>query len=32
LAAVPAVEAIELLIKNINRTRNNAEVLLTGLK
>ncbi len=32
LAAVPAVEAIELLIKNIQRTRNNAEVLLTGLK
>jgi transcription termination factor Rho len=32
LAAVPAVEAIELLIKNINRTGNNAEVLLLGLK
>ncbi len=32
LAAVPAVEAIELLIKNLQRTNNNAEVLLTGLK
>jgi transcription termination factor Rho len=32
LAAVPAAEAIELLIKNINRTGNNAEVLLLGLK
>ncbi len=32
LAAVPAVEAIELLIKNLHRTGNNAEVLLTGLK
>jgi len=32
LAQVPAVEALELLIKNINRTSNNAEILLTGLK
>lgn len=32
LAAVPAVEALELLIRNINRTSNNAEILLTGLK
>ena len=32
LAAVPAVEALESLIRNINRTSNNAEILLTGLK
>ncbi|MFO1482276.1 MAG: transcription termination factor Rho [Verrucomicrobiaceae bacterium] len=32
LAAVPAVEALETLIRNINRTSNNAEILLTGLK
>jgi transcription termination factor Rho len=32
LAQVPAVEALELLIRNINRTSNNAELLLTGLK
>lgn len=32
LAAVPAVEALELLIRNIGRTSNNAEILLTGLK
>lgn len=32
LAAVPAVEALEMLIRNINRTSNNAEILLTGLK
>jgi len=32
LAAVPAVEALELLIRNIHRTGNNAEILLTGLK
>lgn len=32
LAQVPAVEALELLIRNINRTGNNAEILLTGLK
>lgn len=32
LAQVPAVEALELLIRNINRTSNNAEILLTGLK
>jgi transcription termination factor Rho len=32
LAAVPAVEALELLIRNINRTSNNAEILLMGLK
>ncbi len=32
LAAVPAVEALELLIRNINRTGNNAEILLMGLK
>jgi transcription termination factor Rho len=32
LAQVPAAEALELLIRNINRTSNNAEILLTGLK
>ncbi|MES2594158.1 MAG: transcription termination factor Rho [Verrucomicrobiota bacterium] len=32
LAQVPASEALELLIRNINRTGNNAEILLTGLK
>lgn len=32
LAAVPAVEALETLIRNINRTSNNAEILLMGLK
>jgi transcription termination factor Rho len=32
LAQVPAVEALELLIRNINRTSNNAEILLAGLK
>jgi transcription termination factor Rho len=32
LASVPAVEAVELLIRNIGRTGNNAELLLTGLK
>ena len=32
LAAVPAVEALEMLIRNINRTSNNAEILLMGLK
>lgn len=32
LAQVPAVEALEMLIRNINRTSNNAEILLTGLK
>ncbi len=32
LAAVPAVEALETLIRNINRTGNNAEILLSGLK
>lgn len=32
LAQIPAVEALELLIRNINRTSNNAEILLTGLK
>jgi transcription termination factor Rho len=32
LAQVPAVEALELLIRNINRTSNNAEILLGGLK
>jgi len=32
LAAVPAVEALEMLIRNINRTSNNAEILLLGLK
>lgn len=32
LAQVPAVEALELLIRNIHRTSNNAEILLTGLK
>jgi len=32
LAAFPAAEALELLIRNINRTGNNAEILLMGLK
>lgn len=32
LAAVPAFEAIELLIKNIERSKSNAELLLSGLK
>ena len=32
LAQVPAVEALELLIANIQRTGNNAELLLTGLR
>jgi transcription termination factor Rho len=32
LAQVPAVEALELLLRNIARTSNNAEILLTGLK
>ncbi|MFZ4763632.1 MAG: transcription termination factor Rho [Roseimicrobium sp.] len=32
LAAVPAYEAIELLIKNIERSKCNAELLLSGLK
>lgn len=32
LAALPVVDALELLIRNINRTSNNAEILLTGLK
>ena len=32
LAQVPAVEALELLIRNIGRTANNAQLLLTGLK
>lgn len=32
LAAVPAVEALETLIRNINRTSNNAEILIMGLK
>ncbi|MCB1276668.1 MAG: transcription termination factor Rho [Prosthecobacter sp.] len=32
LAAIPAVEALETLIRNINRTSNNAEILLMGLK
>ncbi len=32
LAQVPAVEALELLIRNIQRTSNNAEILLGGLK
>jgi transcription termination factor Rho len=32
LAQVPAVEALELLLRNINRTSANAEILLGGLK
>jgi transcription termination factor Rho len=32
LAAVPAFEAIELLIKNIERSKSNAELLLSGLR
>jgi transcription termination factor Rho len=32
LAAVPAYEAIELLIKNIERSKSNAELLLSGLR
>ena len=32
MAAVPAVEAIEVLIKNIEKTSNNAEILIRGLK
>ncbi len=32
LASVPAGEALELLIRNIERTSSNAEILLTGLK
>jgi len=32
LAQVPAVEALELLIRNIGRSANNAQLLLTGLK
>ena len=32
LASVPAGEALELLIRNIERTGSNAEILLTGLK
>jgi transcription termination factor Rho len=32
MAAVPAFEAIELLIRNIHRTGNNAELLLKGLR
>jgi len=32
LAAVPAAEALETLIRNINRTSNNAEILIMGLK
>jgi transcription termination factor Rho len=32
LAAVPAIEALESLIRNINRTKSNAELLLSGLK
>lgn len=32
LASVPAVEALELLIRNIQRTASNAEILLGGLK
>lgn len=32
LSSLPAVEAIEMLIRNIGRTGNNAELLLTGLK
>jgi hypothetical protein len=32
LAQVPAVDALELLLRNIGRTSNNAEILLGGLK
>ena len=32
LAQLPAVDALELLLRNIARTSNNAEILLTGLK
>ncbi|MEZ5383999.1 MAG: transcription termination factor Rho [Prosthecobacter sp.] len=32
LAAVPAVDALETLIRNINKTSNNAEILIMGLK
>ncbi len=32
LASVPAAEALELLIRNIERTGTNAEIMLTGLK
>lgn len=32
LAAVPAIEALETLIRNIHRTKSNAELLLSGLK
>ena len=32
LAQVPAVEALELLIRNINRTKSNTELLLQGLR
>ncbi|MCB1211098.1 MAG: transcription termination factor Rho, partial [Verrucomicrobiales bacterium] len=32
LAQVPAVEALEMLIRNIGRSANNAQLLLTGLK
>ena len=32
LASVPAIEAIELLVRNIQRTKSNAELLLSGLK
>lgn len=32
LAAVPAIEALESLIRNLNRTKSNAELLFSGLK
>ena len=32
LAAVPAIEALETLIRNLHRTKTNAELLLSGLK
>lgn len=32
LAAVPAIEALETLIRNLQRTKSNAELLLSGLK
>ena len=32
LAAVPAIEALETLIRNMQRTKSNAELLLSGLK
>jgi transcription termination factor Rho len=32
LKTLPPIEAMEILVKNIQRTRNNAELLLTGLK